>query len=116
MNLEDTILLTNEGTKFDSTPEARAYNSNSESLLLQSTITARCFENGLVVVFANAAGKEEKWLGMSQVSMPVIGSVGKMEDEEGLLVVDVDMRLLDIAEHCYGIRADLKREGWHYAP
>ncbi|RJE25970.1 hydrolase, carbon-nitrogen family [Aspergillus sclerotialis] len=102
-------------TKFDSTPEARAYNSDSESLLLQSTITARCFENGLVIAFANAAGKEEKWLGMSQVSMPVVGSVGKMGDEEGLLVVDVDMRLLDIAEDCYGIRTDLKREGWHYA-
>lgn len=107
-------MLTNKGTKFDSTPEARAYNLNSESLLLESTITARCFENGVVVVFANGAGEEEKWLGMSRVSMPVIGSVGEMRDEEGLLVVDVDMGLLDIAEKCYGIRADLKREGWHY--
>lgn len=78
-------------------------------------ITARGFENGVAVVFANAAGAEEKWLGMSRVSMPVVGPVAKMGDEEGVLVVDVDMGLLDVAEECYGIRDDLTREGWHYA-
>lgn len=66
-------------------------------------------------MFANAAGEDEKWLGMSRVCMPVVGSVGSMNNEEGYLVVDLDLGLLDVAEACYGIRKDVERVGWHYS-
>lgn len=103
------------GTKFDSTSRARAFNPNSEALLLDSTLTARCFESICGIVFANAAGPDEQWLGMSRVTMPVAGTVRSMGDEEGITVVDVDMGLLAVAEECYGVRKDLGRKDWHYA-
>lgn len=78
-------------------------------------ITARAFENGVAIVFANAAGEDEKWLGMSRVAMPVVGTVGTMGHEEGALVVEVDLGVLDVAEECYGVRGDLTLEGWHYS-
>ena len=35
---------------------------------------------------------------MSQVALPIVGPVSKMGTEEGVNVVDMDMRLLEIAE------------------
>lgn len=52
---------------------------------------------------------------MSRVVMPIVGPVGKMETEEGFMVADMDMNLLDIAEGCYKIRQDMCRDGWHYS-
>jgi hypothetical protein len=48
--------------------------------------------------------------------MPILGAVGKLEgSEEGVLVVDVDMEVLEVAEGSYKVREDIGREGWHYA-
>ena len=108
-------MLISAGSKFDSTPKARTYNPNTEALFLDSAMTARCFENICGIVFANAAGAEEQWLGMSRVTMPLVGTVQTMDDEEGFIVVNVDMGLLGVAEESYGIRKDLATEGWHYS-
>lgn len=37
-----------------------------------------------------------------------------MGNEEGLLVVDMDLGILALAEENYKIRADMSSEGWHY--
>lgn len=103
------------GTELDSTPKARTYNPKTEALLLDSTLTARCFEGICGIVFTNAAGPGEEWMGMSRVSMPLVGTVRSMGNEEGFIVVDVDMDLLGVAEESYGIRKDLAKEGWHYS-
>ncbi|KAI9373521.1 hydrolase, carbon-nitrogen family [Aspergillus egyptiacus] len=97
----------------DASPVARSYNKDCEALFLESTLTARCFENTCGIIFANAAGKEES-LGMSRVVLPIVGPVGKMGNEEGVLVVDMDMELVRIAEQNYKVREDIAREGWHY--
>lgn len=106
------------GTKHDATPAVRSYNPNSERLFLESTLTTRAFENTCGLVFVNAAGgsdkPEDKYLGLSRVSLPVVGTVGSMENEEGVLVVDMDLGLLDVAEKCYGVRGDLSSSWWHY--
>lgn len=106
------------GTKHDATPAVRSHNPNSERLFLESTLAARTFENTCGVVFANAAGgssdPDDKFLGLSRVVLPVIGTVGSMENEEGVLVVDMDLGLLDVAEECYKVRKDLTSAGWHY--
>ena len=81
---------------------------------MDSTLTARCFENTCGIIFANAAGPAQKFLGMSQVTLPIIGPVAKMGTEEGVQVVDMDLGLLDIAEQNYKVRQDIKKEGWHY--
>ena len=37
-----------------------------------------------------------------------------MGNEEGILVVEMDMGLLDVAEDNYKVRGDLQKEDWHY--
>ncbi|EDP51086.1 hydrolase, carbon-nitrogen family, putative [Aspergillus fumigatus A1163] len=103
-----------QGTRHDASPEALSYNPDSEALFLESTLTSRCFENTCAIVFVNAAGADEKFLGMSRVTLPIVGPVGKMGREEGVLVVDMDMGLLKIAEENYRVREDMAKEGWHY--
>ncbi|KAF4764505.1 hypothetical protein HAV15_000025 [Penicillium sp. str.  len=95
-------------------PEARAYNPDSEALFLESTITSRCFENTCGVVFANAAGPSEDFLGLSQITLPLVGPIAKMGTEEGFIVADVDMGIVEAAERNYKVRQDLKKEDWHY--
>lgn len=51
---------------------------------------------------------------MSQVTLPIVGPVAKMGSEEGVMVADMDLGLLDVAENNYKVREDIKREGWHY--
>ena len=62
----------------------------------------------------NASGPPESFLGMSQVTLPIVGPVAKMGSEEGVMVADMDLGLLDVAENNYKVREDIKREGWHY--
>lgn len=102
------------GTPNDTSPQALHHNPDSEALFLSSTLTSRCFENTCGIIFANAAGPKESFLGMSQVTLPIVGPVSKMGNEEGVSVVDMDLGLLDIAEKNYKVRQDIGKEGWHY--
>jgi len=102
----------------DCSPQGLVRNADAEALFLNSTLTARTFENTCAVVFVNAGGrKEEGYLGLSQVAMPFIGPVeGSLlkGSEEGLGIVDMDMEILEEAEDNYKVREDLAREDWHY--
>ncbi|TVY85072.1 Hydrolase MtnU [Lachnellula suecica] len=94
-------------------------NPRAEALFLESTLVARAFENTCMVVFANAGGPRGKvtkgsYAGLSQVAVPFVGALGKMGDEEGMSVVEVDMQILEDAESNYKVREDMGREGWHY--
>ena len=93
----------------------------AEKLLLETTLTARAFENTCAVVFVNAGktpGKESaQYAGLSRVAMPFVGALGdetKDGNEEAMSVVDVDMELVEKAEQHYKVREDIGREGWHY--
>jgi predicted amidohydrolase len=114
-----TIILPTFWALSDCTPEGLSYNPMAEQLFLESTIVARCYENTCMVVFANAGGppgKTEKgtYAGLSQVCVPLQGALGKLGPEEGMTVVDVDMKVLDVAEANYKVRQDMGSEGWHY--
>ena len=64
-----------------------------------------------------ARGKEDesdRFLGLSRVCLPIVGTVGAMGDEEGVLVVAMDMGVVRIAEENYRVREDLAKEGWYY--
>jgi hypothetical protein len=52
---------------------------------------------------------------MSRVVLPIVGPVGKMGNEEGVLVVELDLGVLKIAEENYKVREDLAGEGWYYS-
>ncbi|KAJ5134800.1 hypothetical protein N7526_006165 [Penicillium atrosanguineum] len=110
----DIVIIPTYWTPHDASVEARAFNSDVEALFLDSTLTARCFENTCAVIFANAAGPAEDFLGLSQVTLPLVGPVVKMGNEEGVRVVDMDLGILDVAERNYKVRQDLKKEDWHY--
>ncbi|KAI9893697.1 MAG: hypothetical protein M1814_005913 [Vezdaea aestivalis] len=104
-------------------------NADSETLHLNSLITARAYENTCAVVFVNAGGPtkemigtdlvnehtEEQYGGVSQVAVPFVGPVERIDGpEEGWKTAEVDMEILEEAEMDYRIRKDLKTEGWHY--
>jgi predicted amidohydrolase len=94
-------------------------NPRAEALFLESTLVARAFENTALIVFANAGGPRGKvskgaYAGLSQVAVPFKGALGKMGEEEGMSVVEVDMQILEDAEDNYKVREDIGREGWHY--
>lgn len=51
---------------------------------------------------------------MSRVVLPFTGPVKSMGVEEGYIVADLDMSVLDVAEDNYKVRQDIRSEGWHY--
>lgn len=105
------------GNKYDASPAALAHNQHSESLLLTSTLTTRAFENTCAVIFANVSagpGSGDRYMGLSRAVLPVVGVVGSMGDEEGVMVVGMDMGVVRVAEECYRVRGDLGGEGWYY--
>lgn len=68
-------------------------------------------------MFANAAGPADFFIGSSRVVLPFIGPVGRgcmTAEEEGALVVDLDMAVLKLAEENYKVRQDIASAGWHY--
>ncbi|KAJ6155806.1 hypothetical protein N7470_006372 [Penicillium chermesinum] len=110
----EIVIIPTFWTPHDASPEVRSYNPNAERLFLESTLTARTFENTCAIIFANAAGPSEDFLGLSQVTLPLVGPVAKMGCEEGMQVVDMDMSVLQVAERNYKVRQDLQKEDWHY--
>ncbi|KAJ6007427.1 hydrolase carbon-nitrogen family [Penicillium herquei] len=110
----EIVIIPTFWTPNDASAEALLHNPESEALFLSSTLTSRCYENTCGIIFVNAAGPAERFLGMSQVTLPIVGPVAKMGTEEGVLVTDMDLGLLDIAERNYKVREDIQTEGWHY--
>ncbi|KAL2821820.1 carbon-nitrogen hydrolase [Aspergillus cavernicola] len=110
----EIVIIPTYWGRADASPTALRYNENCEELFIDSVLTARCFENTCGIVFANVAG-EEGFLGMSRVVLPIVGPVGKMGNEEGVLVTEMDVGLVRVAEDNYRVREDITREGWYYS-
>lgn len=92
-------------------------NPDAEAVFMKSVIVARACENTCCIVFVKGGGpKEDGFLGLSQVAMPLVGTVGGSFTgcEGGMRIVQVDMRLVDVAEANYQVREDLSRQDWHY--
>lgn len=117
----EIIIIPTYWGKHDANEEALKLNPDSEQLFIESTLTSRCYENTCAIVFANAAGPADFFLGMSRVVVPFIGPVGdkkkkkSMEaEEEGAMVVNLDLSVLKLAEENYKVRQDMASEGWYY--
>ncbi|CCF38716.1 carbon-nitrogen hydrolase [Colletotrichum higginsianum] len=111
------IIMPSYWTLSDMSKEGLAYNANCERMFVENTLTTRAFENTAALIYCNATGPAEQgFFGCSQVALPIVGKVpGSFDDgEEGMRLVDVDMRVVEIAERNYQIRKDLKRVDWHY--
>jgi len=85
------------------------YDNKSEVKLVNSTCISRAFENGIVLVFANAAGMLTipKWnfsdtlVGRSQITVPFKGAIKKLNHNHE------EMFIQEVAEDVYGIKKDL---------
>lgn len=75
-------------------------------------VPARAIENGIVFVYVGGCGKTEvgkstfNMIGHSQIAIPFYGRVASLENEEKLLIKEIDLDLLDLAESVYEIRKD----------
>jgi len=97
------------------------YNKNSDIELINSVCVGRAFENEIIFVFCNAAGKLDTWtgkgrmkdilLGYSQITVPFKGCVKRLEHhKEAMFIQEVDTSILKDAEKVYKIRKDLKKK------
>lgn len=92
----------------DAGKEALALNPDSEKVFLESATVMRAFENTAAIVFCNAGG-------LSGLSMPVLGSVSRMAiGEEGMVISEIDLHVLKVAEKNYKVREDIGKTDWHY--
>lgn len=111
----DIIVLPTCWTADESCPYGLSLNPGYEALVLNSMITSRCFENSCAVVFANAGGPSDVFVGLSQVSMPFTGPVaGIWDSSEALVLAEIDMHVLREAERNYKVREDMSSQEWHY--
>lgn len=97
-------------------PGGRFHGARSERYAVNALCASRAVENGLSVVYCNAAGANRlsvgdvTLIGQSQVCMPLIGSLyHARHNRETTAVVDVDFDVLQEAEAAYGLRSDLAR-------
>ena len=91
-------------------------NKFSEVMLVNALCLARAFENEIVLIYANAAGKQvsgqttSTLIGQSQITVPFKGPLDiAMDNVETMLVEEVDLDVLAIAEESYEIRSDLQK-------
>lgn len=117
----EIIILPTFWTLSDASDAGLRHNPSSEAVFLDTMTTARAFENTCAVVMANCAGKPAKpgkmpvYLGHSQICLPFVGPVAKLNGiGEGMIVADIDMTILEDAEANYQIRKDIAHEDWHY--
>ncbi|KAL7941490.1 carbon-nitrogen hydrolase [Trichoderma barbatum] len=111
----DIIIVPTCWTLDESSPYGLKLNPDYESLILNTMITSRCFENSCAVVFANAGGPSETFVGLSQVAMPFLGPVNRIWDSsEGFFIADIDMEILKESELNYKVREDMAGKRWHY--
>lgn len=91
------------------------YDKNSDATLVDSTCTCRAFENGIAIVYCNAAGNlilprfKGKLLGHSQITVPFKGAIRKLgHNKEEMFIQKIDLSILKDSERVYKIRQDLK--------
>lgn len=88
---------------------------STESIFIDSCVSARAIENELVFVFVNGCGTwqlngySDKLSGHTQIALPFYGSISNLAGEEGVLVKDVDLSTCTKAREVYSIIDDLKK-------
>ena len=120
----DIIIVPAFWTGLGSAPAGLKRHPGFEKLMLQTLVMARAFENTAAIVFVNVGGQKTRgvgiekrcgYLGLSQVAMPFLGSVGEpLLGDEGMAIVDLDMNILEEAEKHYKVREDMAGDTWRY--
>src|SRR5437660_124020 len=91
------------------------HDPNAEAKLVNALCVARAFENEVILVYANAAGRvnveglEETLIGRSQITVPFKGALRVLDhNQEAMFIQQVDTAILHDAETAYEIRNDLQ--------
>ncbi len=94
-------------------------NPAAEEELVDALCSARAFENEIVLVYCNAAGEFstpgfiDELIGHSQVVVPLQGVVKKLShNNEEMIVTEIDLQNVVLAEKVYRLRQDLKQRPW----
>ena len=85
------------------------YNPRSEEQLIGALCLARSVEANAVIVYCNASGvmafpngSIDTLIGHSQMTMPVLGTIKRIDhNEEGFFIQSIDLRLLDESAKIY---------------
>ncbi len=92
------------------------HNKNSERVLVDSISIARAFENEIIFIYCNGAGKlnlpnfKGKLLGHSQITVPFKGMLKKLNhNKEEMFIEKIDTKILEDAEKAYKIRTNLNK-------
>ncbi len=101
---------------FEDAGKGMKYDPDAEVKLVNALCVSRAFENELVLVYANAAGRlmsgenTDTLIGQSQVTVPFLGALKSLNhNKEAMFSQEVDTALLADAEEAYEIRKDLKK-------
>ncbi len=89
----------------------KALNPRSEEQLIDALCLARAVQANAALVYCNPAGvmtfpngSIDTLIGHSQITMPAIGAIQKIDhNEEEMLVQDVDLSLLEVTTKIYSI-------------
>lgn len=91
------------------------FDANSEIKLVDSLCVGRAFENEIILIYCNAAGKlnlgkySDTLIGHSQIAVPFKGCIKKLDhNNEEMFIQEIDTAILKIAEKSYKIREDLQ--------
>jgi predicted amidohydrolase len=90
------------------------YDPDAETKLVDALCTARAFENEIILVYANAAGKCVgpegilRLIGHSQIIAPFTGPLHILpHSNQEMFIQSVDTAILNAAEDAYSIKKDL---------
>ena len=92
------------------------HDPDSEVKLVNALCITRAFENEIILVYANAAGKfidaenNETLIGQSQITVPFKGVLKSLNhNQEEMFFQEIDTAILADAEEAYEIRSDLQK-------
>jgi len=97
------------GALTSGTLRERVPRHDTEAIFIDACASARAIENEIVHVFVNSAGHHKglALTGHTQINIPFYGTVALVgANEEKLLVKEVDLDLMELAEKVYEIRKD----------
>jgi predicted amidohydrolase len=93
--------------------------TNAEITFVDALCVARAFEQNIILVYANAAGRlitgnnHDTLIGHSQITAPFKGTLHICDHQrETMFIQTIDTAILADAETAYEIRRDLKRGLW----
>jgi predicted amidohydrolase len=101
---------------FEDAGKGMVHDPDSEVKLVNALCITRAFENEIVLVYANAAGKltdgenTDTLIGQSQVTVPFKGVLKSLShNREAMFSQEIDTAILADAEEAYEIRKDLQK-------